>query len=89
MASRFHGKMDDTGPKKGRKNKGVLASVRAAKRTEAELRQAKSDPRKSKAFLRGSCFDPTTGKRRQWKTADWKAHDERVTAYLEKQKVAA
>ena len=82
MASRFRGRMDNTGPKKDRRNKGIGAAVRAAKRAEAESRARKTDPRKTRAFRLGSSYDPTTGKRRKWTPTDWRAHDERVEAFL-------
>lgn len=80
--SRFNGRQDFTGKKDGRRNKGVLAAYRAVKRGEARARQSKTDPRKTRAFRLGSGYDPTTGKRRKWTPADWRAHDERVEAFL-------
>lgn len=83
--SRFNGRQDFfIGPKRGRKNKGILAGYREQKRHEAEARQANVDPRRTKAFRLGSSFDPTTGKRRRWTSADWKRHDEAVAALLQK-----
>lgn len=40
--SQFSGQQDFSGPKKGRKNKGVMARRRAQKRSEAEARQKRS-----------------------------------------------
>ena len=42
--SAFSGKQDNTGPKKGRRNKGVMAAYRAVKREEAEARNAATAP---------------------------------------------
>lgn len=39
----FSGKQDTSGPKNGRRNKGVMAAHRAKKRAEAEARKAISD----------------------------------------------
>lgn len=89
MSNRFNGKQDSTGPLKGRRNKGVLKADRAAKRAEAELRNKNTDPRNTRAFRLGSSFDPTTGKRRMWKAADWKRHDEAVAAFVAKQREAS
>jgi hypothetical protein len=89
MSNRFHGRQDASKKSPGQHNKGVLKADRIKKREEAEARQRNADPRKSKAFFRGSSYDPNTGKRRRWKTPDWKRHDEAVIAYLERQKVEA
>lgn len=42
--SQFTGQQDRSGPKNGRKNKGVMATRRAIKRGEAEARNALTPP---------------------------------------------
>lgn len=81
MSNRLSG-VQDTSKKLGRRNKGIARADRNVKRAEAVLRQGISDPRKSKAFRRGSSYDPSTGKRRPWRTPDWKRHDDAVESYL-------
>lgn len=77
--SRFNGRQSPVGDKKaGRKNKGILKAYREKKRIEAEVRQEDVDPRKTKAFRLGSSYDLNTGKRRPWKTSDWRIHDNKV-----------
>lgn len=83
--SRFHGKMDNTGPKKGRKNKGVLKAYRERKRIEAELRNADCDPRKTKEYRLGSAYNPSTGKRDKLKRRDWDEYDIRIIAFLDRE----
>lgn len=85
MSSRFHGRALDTTKKAGRRNKGVARAVRDLKREEAEARQANTDPRNTKAFQRGSSYDPNTGKRRPWKAHDYRLHGDRVLAFITKQ----
>ncbi len=89
MSSRFHGRAFDTTKKDGRPNKGVARAVRDLKREEAVARDANTDPRKTKAFRRGSSYDQNTGKRRPWKAPDWKRHDEAVVAFVAKQQEVA
>jgi len=50
--SQFNGKQDFTGPKAGRKNKGVLAARRAQKRAEAEERNARTPYERTAQYRR-------------------------------------
>lgn len=85
--SRFHGKMDNTGPKgKGRKNKGVLKAYRERQRIQAEVRQEDADPRKSKAARLRSTFNSATGRREPWDKFPMhqRNHETRVGVWLAK-----
>jgi hypothetical protein len=89
VSNRFHGRQDTSKKREGQQNKGILRADRALKRQEAENRQALTDPRKTKAFRLGSSYDPSTGKRRPWKTPDWRRHDESVAALVATQREVA
>jgi hypothetical protein len=55
MVSRFHGRQDTTGPKAGRKNKGVMRTDREVKRIEADERNARTPHIRTRAHREGRC----------------------------------
>jgi hypothetical protein len=54
--STYSGKMDASGPKRGRRNKGIARMMRNVRRSEAETRDEFTHPERKRSFARQHGF---------------------------------